>query len=179
MQKDLNFFLIDRFKYYLKEKQIRFDIIEAIISSVSLNELFSSFEKAKSLNKIINSQKGLDIISSYKRASNILNNETKNKDIEITNTTDPSIFKNEFEKNLYKKISEINKYYLSLNNDENYEQTLSILAEAKKEVFDFFNNVKVSGDDEVLKKNRLELISMLCKTFDNFINFQLLKVNNE
>jgi len=179
LQKDLNVFLIDRFKYYLKEKQIRFDIIEAIISSVSLNELFSSFEKAKSLNKIINSQKGLDIISIYKRASNILNNETKNENINIINTTDPGIFKNEFEKNLYKKIIEINKYYSSLNNDENYEQTLSILSEAKKEVFDFFDNVKVTGDDEVLKKNRLELISMLCKTFDNFINFQLLKVNNE
>jgi glycyl-tRNA synthetase beta chain len=179
LQKELFNFLKDRFKYYLKEKQIRFDIIDALISSFSLNKLSSSFEKAKSINKIINDKTGIDIISSYKRASNILDNEMKNNKIEISNTTDPGIFKSDFEKNLYKKINEIKKYYSSLNNDENYQQSLSILAGAKKEVFEFFDNVKVNEENETLRKNRLELINMLCKTFQNFINFQLLKSNNE
>ena len=179
LQKELFNFLKDRFKYYLKEKQIRFDIIDASISSFSLNKLFSSFEKAKSLNKVINNQTGTDITSSYKRASNILDSEMKNKKIEITNTTDPGIFKSDYEKNLYKKINEIKKYYSGINNDENYEQSLSILAGAKREVFEFFDNVKVNEENETLRKNRLELINMLCKTFQNFINFQLLKTNNE
>ena len=179
VQKELYNFLKDRFKYYLKEKQIRLDIIDASVSTFSLNKLFSSFEKAKSLNKIINNQVGIDISTSYKRASNILLNEMKNKKVEITNTTDPGIFKTEFEKNLYKKISEIKKYYSNINNDENYEQSLLILAGAKKEVFEFFDNVQVNEDNETLRKNRLELINMLCKTFQNFINFQLLNTANE
>ena len=179
LQKELFNFLKDRFKYYLKEKQIRFDIIDALISSFSLNKLSSSFEKAKSLNKVINNQTGIDITSSYKRASNILDMEMKNNEIEITNTTDPGIFKSDYEKNLYKKINEIKKYYSGINNDENYEQSLSILAGAKREVFEFFDNVKVNEENETLRKNRLELINMLCKTFQNFINFQLLKTNNE
>ena len=179
LQKELYLFLKDRYRYYLKEKHIRFDIIEASISILSLNKLFSSFEKAKSLNKIINNQIGLDITSSYKRASNILESELRSNKIEITNTTDPGIFKTDFEKNLYKKISEIRKYYSDINNDENYDQSLSILAEAKKEVFEFFDNVKVNEENEILRKNRLELINMLCKTFQNFINFQLLKAINE
>tara|TARA_B100001057_G_scaffold58891_1_gene52283 strand:+ start:84 stop:2156 length:2073 start_codon:yes stop_codon:yes gene_type:complete len=179
LQTELNNFLKDRFRYYLKEKQIRFDIIDATISSFSLNKLFSSFEKAKSLNKIINNPVGIDIISSYKRASNILDGELDNNKIEITNTTDPGIFKTDFEKNLYKKINEIKKYYLTINNDENYEQSLSILAGAKKEIFELLDNVKVNEENETLRKNRLELINMLCKTFQNFINFQLLKTNNE
>ena len=81
--------------------------------------------------------------------------------------------------NLYKKICEIKKYYSSINNDENYEQSLSILAGAKKEIFEFFDNVKVNEENETVRKNRLELINMLCKTFQNFINFKLLKANNE
>ena len=177
--KELHNFLKDRFRYYLKEKEIRFDIIEATISSFSLNRLFSSFEKARCLNKIINSQIGVDIISSYKRASNILENEMKRNEIEIDDTTDPGIFKSDFEKNLYKKINEIKKYYSSIDNDENYEKSLSILAEARKEIFEFFDNVKVNEENETLKKNRLELINMLCKTFQNFINFELLKTANE
>ena len=103
----------------------------------------------------------------------------KNNKIEMNDSTDPGIFKNEFEKNLYKKINEIKKYYSAINNDENFEQTLSILAEARKEVFDFFDNVKVNEENETLRKNRLELIHMLCKTFQNFINFKLLKTANE
>ena len=179
LQKELNEFLKDRFKYYLKEKEIRYDIIEAIISSFSLNKIFSSYEKARCLNKIINNQIGLDIISSFKRASNILENEMKNNKIEIDNTTDPGIFKTDFEKNLYKKVNEIQKYYSTINNDENYEKSLSILADAKKEVFEFFDNVKVNEENETLRKNRLELINMLCKTFQNFTNFQMLKTSNE
>ena len=179
LQKELNEFLKDRFKYYLKEKEIRYDITEAIISSFSLNKIFSSYEKARCLNKIINNQIGLDIISSFKRASNILENEMKNNKIEIDNTTDPGIFKSDFEKNLYKKVNEIQKYYSTINNDENYEKSLSILANAKKEVFEFFDNVKVNEENETLRKNRLELINMLCKTFQNFTNFQMLKTSNE
>jgi len=179
LQKELYDFLKDRFRYYLKEKEIRLDIIEATISSFSLNNLFSSYEKARCLNKIINDQIGIDVTSSFKRASNILENELKNNNLEMNNTTDPGIFKNDYEKNLYKKVNEIKKYYSSINNDENFEKSLSILANAKKEVFEFFDNVKVNEEDETLRKNRLELINMLCKTFQNYMNFQLLKASNE
>ncbi len=179
LQKELQDFLKDRFRYYLKDKEIRYDIIEATLSSFSLNNLFSSFEKAKCLNKVINTQIGIDINLSYKRALNILDHEMKNNETEINDTTDPGIFKSDFEKNLYKKINDIKKYYSTINNDENYEKSLSILAETKKEVFEFFDNVKVNEDNETLRKNRLELINMLCKTFQNYINFRFLKAHNE
>ena len=103
----------------------------------------------------------------------------KNNEIEINDTTDPGIFKTDFEKNLYKKINEIKKYYSSINNDEDYVKSLSILAEIKKEVFEFFDNVKVNEENETLRKNRLELINMLCKTFQNYINFQMLRAHND
>ncbi len=179
LQKELSVFLIERFKYYLKEKKIRYDIIDAIISSSSLNKLSSFYEKARSLNKVINSQIGIDITSAFKRASNILENEMKNNQIKIDNTTDPGIFKSDYEKNLFKKVNEIKKYYSTIDNDENYEESLSILADARKEVFEFFDNVKVNEENETLRKNRLELINMLCKTFQNYTNFQLLKASNE
>ena len=171
LQKELFDFLKDRFKYYLKEKKIRFDIIDASISTFSLNKLFSTFEKAKSINKVINDQIGIDIILAYKRSSNILESELKNNEIEISNTTDPGIFKNEYEKNLLKKINELRKYFASINKSENYTESLTNLAGAKKVIFEFFDNVKVNDEDKSIKKNRLELLQMLCRTFDNYINF--------
>ena len=174
LQKELSDFLMDRLKFYMKEEKIRHDIIQASTNYNSLDKLVIIFGKAKSLNKIINKQNGIDLISSYKRASNILDSELDKLNVELSNTTDPGIFKTELEKNLFKKINELRKYFLSINKDENFEQSLANLAEAKKVIFDFFDNVIVNEDDQTIKKNRLELIQMLCKTFDNYVNFSLI-----
>ncbi|MDC0234441.1 glycine--tRNA ligase subunit beta [Candidatus Pelagibacter sp.] len=171
LQKELNNFLMDRLKYYMKEEKIRYDIIQASTTSLSLDQSVVIFGKAKSLNKIIDKPVGINLILSYKRASNILENELKNKNFELSNTTDPGIFRTELEKNLYKKISELRKYFQNINKDENFEQSLENLAESKNIVFEFFDNVIVNEEDQSIKKNRLELIQMLCKTFDNYVNF--------
>jgi len=60
---------------------------------------------------------------------------------------------------------------LSIEKDENYEESLKILSSIKNEVNDFFDNVIVNDEDIIIKKNRLELLNMLCKTFDNYFNF--------
>jgi glycyl-tRNA synthetase beta chain len=174
LQKELIEFLIDRLKFYMKEEKIRHDIILASINSISLDQSVIIVGKAKSLNKIIDKQNGADLLSSYKRASNILDRERKSIKIDLSNTTDPSIFKTEIEKNLFKKIIELKKYFSSINNDENFELSLTNLADSKKVVFDFFDNVTVNEQDQNIKKNRLELIQMLCKTFDNYVNFSLI-----
>ena len=113
---------------------------------------------------------------SYKRASSILESELKNQNLGLSNTTDPGIFKNDYEKNLLKKINELKKYFSSINKDENYKVSLDNLANSKKVIFEFFDNVKVNDQEENIKKNRLELLQMLCRTFNNYINFSNLEV---
>ena len=176
-QKELENFLLDRLRYYMKEKNIRIDIIEASINSHRAENLTKIFQKALLLNKVINKDIGINIVSSYKRASNILESELKHKTLELSNTTDPGIFKNEYEKNLYKKIQELRKYFISINKDENYNLTLINLAEAKSAIFEFFDKVIVNDTDKTIKKNRLELLQMLCKTFENYINFSNIENN--
>ena len=171
IQKDLIEFLNDRLKNYMKEKGIKQDIIEAAISSYNIDQILKIYNKAVVLNKFISKEIGKDIISSYKRASNILSNELKDKSMELNDSTEPDLFKNKYEKNLYTKINEIRKYFTNVNKDENYENSLKILASTKKEIFEFFDNVIVNDENEFIKKNRLELLQMLCKAFDNYIDF--------
>ena len=106
----------------------------------------------------------------YKRASNILISEKKNTKLEILGSPDPGLFKNNYEKNLYKKIHDIRKDFTSVSKEDNYEALLGSLASAKNELSEFFDNVIVNDKDEVFKKNRLELLQMLCNTFDNYFN---------
>jgi glycyl-tRNA synthetase beta chain len=177
LQKDLTNFLVDRLKFYMKEKNIRYDIIQASSNSNNIENIVSIFKKAVSLNKVINNQIGHDIVSTYKRASNILDSETKDKSFEIGNTTDPGIFKTEYEKNLFKNIKELRKYFKNISKDEKYEETLINLAELKKVTFEFFDNVIVNDEDQNIKKNRLELLQLLCKTFENYIKFSIIESN--
>jgi len=170
-QNELAEFLMDRLKYYMKEKKIRGDITEAAINSYGIDHVNKIYKKASILNNVIKKEIGEDIMASYKRASSILESELKNNDLELSNTTDPGIFKNDYEKKLLKKINELRKYFTNINKDENYIESLTNLAEAKKVIFDFFDNVKVNDEDRSIKKNRLELLQMLCRTFDNYINF--------
>ena len=88
LQKELSDFLIDRLKFYMKEEKIRHDIIQASTGSLNLDRTVIIFNKARSLNKIISKPNGIDIISTYKRASNILESELKNQNLELSNTTD-------------------------------------------------------------------------------------------
>ena len=46
-----------------------------------------------------------------------------------------------------------------------------ILSSSKSQVNDFFDNVVVNDPDDAIKKNRLELLAMLCKSFDDYFNF--------
>ena len=169
--KDLNNFFIERLKNYMKEKDIRSDIIEAAISSYGIDNMIKIYKKALTLNKLINKDTGKAVISCYKRASNILDQELKNPEFELSNSTDPELFKNDFEKKLYKKILDLRKYFTSINKYENYELSLSNLAESKNTVFDFFDNVMVNDQNKAIKKNRLELLHMLRKTYENYLNF--------
>ena len=174
LQNELVNFLMDRLKFYMKEENIRSDIVQASTSFLNLDQSVIIFGKAKTLNKFINKPNGIDVISSFKRASSILESELRDKKLELSNTTDPGIFKTEFEKNLYKKINELRKYFQNINKDEDFDLSINNLAESKKIIFDFFDNVIVNEDDITIKKNRLELIQMLCKTFDYYVNFSLI-----
>ena len=170
LQKDLAEFIIERLKNYMKEKQIRNDIIESSTSTFGIDDLLKILKKSVALNKNIKKDLGLDVVSIYKRSSNILNSE-ENKSSEIVGSADPGLFKNEFEKNLYKRIHKIRKYFSNTGKDENYEESLQTLSNAKNEVSNFFDNVVVNDNDPIIKKNRLELLKMLCKSFDNYFNF--------
>ena len=176
LQQELSYFLIERLKYYMKEKKIRTDITEASINAYGINHINKIYKKASTLNNLINEPIGKDIIASYKRTASILDSELKNSDYELSNTTDSGIFKNNYEKNLLKKINELRKYFNNINKDENYIESLTKLAEAKKVIFDFFDNVIVNDEDKNIKKNRLELLHMLCRTFDNYINFAKIEI---
>ena len=117
---------------------------------------------------------GLEMNLKLMRAGLIekLNREaTLDEKEKITGQPETSLFTKDEEKYLFEKINEIRKYFSTTKKQESYEETLKILAEAKPTTDNFFDNVIVNDENIDIKKNRLELLQMFCRTFNNFIDF--------
>lgn len=164
-------FLRERIKNYLRDKKIRYDIIEASISAHASDDFVSLNNKCLILNSYLKKNLGQDILSTYRRASNLLEQEKKKNNLKIIGEPNSILFIKEEEKMLFDKINEVRKYFSSAMKNENYEKTLEILSNAKKNTDDFFEKVIVNDENKNIRKNRLELLQMFCKTYDSFINF--------
>ena len=112
-----------------------------------------------------------DVSGNYDNPFNILENVSNIIDNITIGLDIIKEYSHDFENKLYKKIQEIRKYFTSLGSREDCKKTLEVLADAKTDVSNFFDNVIVNDEDEAVKKNRLELMQLLCKTFNNYLNF--------
>jgi glycyl-tRNA synthetase beta chain len=169
-QEVLNF-IKERMRNVLKLKNIKPDIIEASISSHAGDNFLDLYKKTLLINKYKNKGIGLNAISSYKRASNILDKSGEG----ITGRPDAVLFRKDEEKILHEKINEIRKAFTVKDDNKDYESLLIKLSDTKESTDNFFDNVVVNDENQDIKNNRLELLKMFCNTFDNFIDFSKLE----
>jgi len=171
ISKDLTMFFRERMKNILKEKNIRTDVVEASISSHLSDNFLELYKKTIIMNKFISKDLGKNAVSAYKRASNILDQE---KSI-FKNGPDAVLFRHEEEKELFERINNIRKAFTLREEKKNYENHLKLLSDTKLSTDKFFDNVKVNDENKDLKNNRLELLQILCTTFNSFIDFSKLE----
>ena len=170
-EKDILIFLKDRFKNLLRDKKIKNDVIEATESLYATSDFLTIYKKSLFITKNISKENFKKTIEIYKRASNIVAQELKNKKEIIIGQPESSLFNTDEEKFLFNKITEIRQYLILNKKQENHEEILQMLAGAKPETDNFFNNVIVNDQNMNIKKNRLELLQMFCKTYNSFADF--------
>ena len=171
VNKELITFFRERMKNILKEKKIRTDIIEASISSHLSDDFLELYKKTLIMNKFISKDLGRNAVSTYKRASNILDQET----LDSKNGPNAVLFKQDEEKELFERINNIRKVFTLREERKDYEKHLKLLSETKSSTDKFFDKVKVNDENQDLKNNRLELLQILCSTFNSFIDFSKLE----
>ena len=159
VDKEILIFLRERFKNLLKDKKIRNDIIEAVDASRTGNDFLALYNKCLIINKNISKDICKNIIGTYKRASNIIDQELKIKKNDLLGQPESFLFKKEEEKHLYNKINEIRQYFTNTKKRESYDETLKILAEAKTTTDNFFENVIVNDENSDIKKKPFGVIA--------------------
>lgn len=168
---DLVEFFNDRFKSLLKEKDISFNVVDSVLNNNRSDDFYTLFLKIITIAKCIKQPEGINSIAAYKRAKNILE---QNEDIikgNIFGTPDIVLFNSEIEETLFAKINEVKEYFTTPSRLRDSKKTIQMLSEVKVITDQFFEEVKVNDENEEVKKNRLELLLLMCKTFDNFTDF--------
>ena len=100
--------------------------------------------------------------------------ESKKSTKELTGRPDAVLFRKDEEKFLFEELNEIRKSFTVKEDRKDYEELLAKLAAIKKSTDNFFDNVVVNDENQDIKNNRLELMSMFCKTFNYYIDFSKL-----
>jgi len=172
---DLMDFFNDRFKNLLKDKEKRLDVVDSVLSNNRSDDFYNLYLKITTIAKCIKQPDGINSIAAYKRAKNILEQNDQMVKDNIFGNPDPVLFNTEIEENLLASIHEVREYFTTPSRLRDSQKSIKMLSDVKVLTDRFFEEVKVNDDNEEVKKNRLELLFLMCKTFDNFTDFSKLE----
>lgn len=156
---DLLSFFHDRLKVYLRDRGVRHDLIDAVVTPTS-DDLLIVAEKAQALQKLIESEDGVNLLAGYKRAANILAAEEK-KGTAIGETVKDTLFETDEERALFETLGDVELLVKNAVEAEDFEGAMTRLATLRAPIDNFFEHVLVNADDAIVRANRLALLARI------------------
>lgn len=164
---DLKLFFFDRLRVVLKDKNIRYDIVDAVLFSSKDDDFTGIVLRANALNSFIESNDGYSLLTSYKRAFNIVSAEEKKDNSSHRNhQPDSSYLQESQEIALLESYREIAPKIESSLKEDDFVAAMKQLSRLCDPVNEFFDNITVNCDDAEIRKNRLYLLA----EFENLVN---------
>ncbi|MBL4598353.1 MAG: glycine--tRNA ligase subunit beta [Rhizobiaceae bacterium] len=152
-------FFHDRLKVYLRDKGIRHDLIDAVVTPQS-DDLLTITRKAEALQKLIESDEGINLLAGYKRAANILAAEEK-KGAEIPASVQDNLLKVDAEIELNSRLNQLEQSAIEAVKSEDFAAAMSALATLREPIDAFFESVLVNDEDDKIRLNRLALLNRI------------------
>lgn len=171
-------FFADRLKVILKDQGIRHDVITAIFEQAkdgqnAEDDLVRLVARARALQDFLATEDGANLLTAYKRASNIVTKEEKKdgKTYYANGMVGPLLMQDE-EKELFQALATRELAIQSAMDAEKYEDAMKALAELRQPVDRFFEKVTVNAEDAKLRANRLSLLAGIRFRLDTVANFE-------
>jgi len=106
----------------------------------------------------------------FKRVENILKKADAKGDIAVNET----LFEDSSETILFTAVNEVVQGVEELIRNGNYDKALTHIATLRPKVDTFFDDVMVMAEDEVIRQNRIALLSSVSGLFKNIANFSMI-----
>jgi len=164
-------FFADRLKVALREQGIRHDLISAVFALGNEDDLTRLLARVDALKGFVESEDGANLMSAYKRASNIVRIEEKKDNTAHDGTVDPALLDQAEEKTLHEALTTAADQAAAANAKEDFTTAMEALAQLRRPVDAFFDKVTVNCDDAQRRINRLRLLSAIRATLNKVADF--------
>lgn len=168
---DLLAFFADRLKVHLREKGIRHDLITAIFALGGEDDLVRLLTRVDALAGFLQSEDGANLLTAYKRASNIVRIEEKKDNRAYNGGADKAKLAQGEEKALFDGLSHASREIGVAMKKEDFAAAMASLARLRAPVDAFFDKVTVNCDDASLRENRLRLLSAIRSALGGVADF--------
>ncbi|WP_422048007.1 glycine--tRNA ligase subunit beta [Shimia sp.] len=158
---DLLTFFHDRLKVYLRDQGIRHDVIDACIAMPGNDDLALLVARARALQDFMSTEDGENLLQGFKRANNILSQAEEKDGVEYSFGADVKFAEDDSEKALFAALDGAEGAISSAIETEDFASAMSNMASLRAPIDAFFEAVQVNSDNEVVRRNRLNLLSRI------------------
>lgn len=167
-------FIVDRLKVHLRDRGLRHDLVDAVFAKGDEDNLLQLRDRAEVLAEFLGSDDGENLLTAYRRATNILRIEEKKEDRRFNGSVDTNSLKMKEEQDLFRSLTE-EKLTRPPDSEPPDSTTLHrqllALADLRGPVDRFFDTVKVNDEDPARRENRLNLLSYFRAVMDSVADF--------
>jgi glycyl-tRNA synthetase beta chain len=161
-------FVFERLRAYYEDQNVAIDIYLAVMENKS-NSPLDFDRRVKAVSGFLKLDAAPSLTASNKRVNNILSkNGVGVSEFNVSLLIDPA------ELALAESLSEVKKTNQSAISNGNYHGALQALAQLSEPLDQFFSDIMVMTDDEILRNNRLALLSELQIELGRVANIGLL-----
>ena len=164
-------FFADRLKVHLREQGVRHDLISAVFALTSEDDLVRLMARVEALGTFLTGEDGANLLTAYKRASNIVRIEEKNDGRTYADAPSAKDFREAEETNLHASLTAAAKASSAAVGKEDFVVAMTELAQLRHPIDHFFDEVTVNCEEPALRANRLRLLSQIRATLDGVADF--------
>ena len=158
---DLLSFFHDRLKVYLRDQGIRHDVIDACIAMEGNDDLTLLVKRATALSDFLKTEDGENLLQGFKRANNILTQAEEKDGVEYSYGADVKFAETDEEKALFAALDAGEPAIAAALKSEDFAGAMAAMAALRAPIDAFFEGVQVNTDNDVIRRNRLNLLSRI------------------
>lgn len=160
---DLLAFTHDRLKVHLRDEGVRHDVIDACLTGERTDDLADLVARARALNDVLATEDGTNLVQGTKRAANILAQAEAKDGVEYSYGADPKLAETDAERALFDAMATARPQIDAALTAEDYPSAMAALAALRGPIDAFFEAVQVNADNEIVRRNRLNLLSEITR----------------
>jgi glycyl-tRNA synthetase beta chain len=168
-------FFADRLKVHLRGEGVRHDLISAVFAAGEEDDLVRLLARVDALGAFLVTDDGRNLLTAYRRASNIVGIEEKRDKRRYEEAPDPALLREPAETELYQALTAARGRIEAALAAEDYAAAMAAVAALRPPVDRFFDEVMVNVDDPQLRVNRLRLLGLIRSALGRVADFGLIE----